>query len=150
MSFPIGLVSVLSLDREYAIDGTSHASFSTQRRRTNGGTRIEPAVSVPKATSAIPLATATPNRNSNLLGSLRGCDGLAGVPKFALKPEGDRWPVRFANDQDIALPRDRGHEASFSAGAPFWPTPRQPSSPRPSCRCCFHDRLNWAVFSAGQ
>src|SRR5215467_12421462 len=88
------------------------------------GTRTEPAVSVPKATSAIPLATATADPQLEPPGSsLRELlSGLAGVPKYSLKPDG-----ATANSLKFALPtiwtwRCRAivrHDASFSAGARF-------------------------------
>src|ERR1700724_1621169 len=54
------------------------------------GTRMEPAVSVPKATSAIPLATATAEPLDEPPGIilLLLLKGLLGVPKKSLIPEG--------------------------------------------------------------
>src|SRR5258708_2391802 len=88
------------------------------------GRRIEPAVPAPKATSAIPLATATAEPQLEPPGSsLRELlSGLAGVPKYSLKPEG-----ATANSLKFALPTNwtlrcraiARHEASFSAGARF-------------------------------
>src|SRR5208283_3654104 len=54
------------------------------------GTRMEPAVSVPKATSAVPFATATAEPLDEPPGmSLRRLlNGFFGVPKYSFKPEG--------------------------------------------------------------
>src|SRR5580692_4767331 len=53
------------------------------------GTRIEPAVSVPKATSALPLATATADPLDEPPGmSLCLLSGFFGVLKYSFKPEG--------------------------------------------------------------
>src|ERR1700756_2032694 len=54
------------------------------------GTRIEPAVSVPRAISASPLATATaePHDEPPEIKLLCLFNGLIGVPKKSLMPEG--------------------------------------------------------------
>ena len=120
------------------------------------GTRIEPAVSVPKATSAIPLATATAEPQLEPPGSsLRELlSGLAGVPKYSLKPEG-----ATANSLKFALPtiwtlRCRAiarHEASFSAGTRFLARRSEPAvvtTPFMSM-LSFTASFNWLLFSAG-
>src|ERR1700704_4449040 len=86
------------------------------------GTRMEPAVSVPKATSAIPLATATAEPLDEPPGIilLLLLKGLLGVPKKSLIPEG-----ATANSLRFVFPtictfRRRAiarHCASLAAGA---------------------------------
>ena len=54
------------------------------------GTRMEPAVSVPKATSANPLETATaePQDDPPGISLLQLLNGLFGTPKYSLNQEG--------------------------------------------------------------
>src|SRR4030081_2141201 len=84
------------------------------------GTRIDPAVSVPKATSAAPVPTATALPEEDPPG-IRLCrSGFFGVPKNSFKPEG-----ATANSVMFVLPtmatlRRRAvarHGASAFAGA---------------------------------
>src|SRR4029453_11491085 len=65
------------------------------------GTRIEPAVSVPNATSACPLETATaePHEEPPGISFQSLLYGLAGVPKYSLVPEGE-----MANSLRLVLP----------------------------------------------
>src|ERR1043166_3265341 len=52
------------------------------------GTRIDPAVSVPKATSASPFATATALPDEDPPGIRKLLSGFLGVPKYSFMPEG--------------------------------------------------------------
>src|SRR6476469_7043491 len=124
ISFPIGpTVSRCagSIGMTPSMGTTPCVVFNPTTPHQAAGTRIEPAVSVPKATSAIPLATATAEPQLEPPGGrLRELlSGLAGVPKYSLKPEG-----ATANSLKFAFPtiwtfRIRAiarHEASFVAG----------------------------------
>src|SRR5215510_8464943 len=127
MSFPIGpTVSRCfgSIGNTPLMETKPCVVFNPTMQHQAAGTRIEPAVSVPKATSAIPLATATAEPQLEPPGS-SVCEllsGFLGVPKYSLKPEG-----ATANSLKFALPmictlRCRAiarHEASFCAGTPF-------------------------------
>src|SRR5258707_12064038 len=95
--------------------------FSPTTPQHAAGTRIEPAVSVPKATSAIPVATATAEPLDDPPGirfQIR-LNGFSGVPKYSLNPEG-----ATANSLRLVFPticalRWRAtarHAASFFAG----------------------------------
>src|SRR6266404_7341375 len=83
------------------------------------GTRIEPAVSVPNATSAIPLANATAFPDDDPPGIRFRFNGFTGVPKYSFIPDGET-----ANSVMLVLPtictlRRRAmarHGASFFAG----------------------------------
>src|SRR4029077_14759805 len=85
--------------------------------------RTEPAVSVPKATSAIPDANATALPDEDPPGIRRRFSGFTAVPKYSFMPDGDT-----ANSLRLVLPtictlRWRAiarHAASFSAG--LWVT----------------------------
>src|SRR6516225_2091977 len=71
--------------------GTSpNVVFSPTTPQQAAGTRIEPAVSVPKATSANPLCTATaePLDEPPGINFLFLLKGLLGVPKKSLTPDG--------------------------------------------------------------
>src|SRR6185436_11272910 len=93
MSFPIGpTVSRCSgsIGNTPSMGTKPCVVFNPTTPHQAAGTRTEPAVSVPKATSAIPLATATADPQLEPPGS-KLCEllsGLVGVPKYALKPEG--------------------------------------------------------------
>src|SRR3954466_15360796 len=52
------------------------------------GTRIDPAVSVPKATSASPFATATALPDDDPPGIRIRLSGFLGAPKYSFMPEG--------------------------------------------------------------
>src|SRR5438045_3040911 len=82
------------------------------------GTRTEPAVSVPKATSAMPVATATAEPQDDPPGIRRDqrLSGLCGVPKYSLNPEGDT-----ANSLRLVLPTISTFcwRAKAKAGASF-------------------------------
>src|SRR4026208_974887 len=126
MSFPLGPTVSRgsgSIGNTPSMGTNPGVVFNPTTPHQAAGTRIEPAVSVPKATSAIPLATAPAEPQLEPPGSSL-CEllsGLAGVPKYSLKPEG-----ATANSLKFALPtiwtlRCRAiarHEASFSAVTP--------------------------------
>src|SRR5438552_4885373 len=83
------------------------------------GTRTEPAVSVPKATSAIPDANATAFPDEDPPGIRRRFNGFTAVPKYSFMPDGETAnSVRFVLPT-ICTSRWRAiarHGASFSAG----------------------------------
>ncbi len=60
--------------------------FSPAIPQHAAGMRIEPPVSVPKATSASPAATAVAEPLDEPPGTRRGSSGLTGVPKASLTP----------------------------------------------------------------
>ena len=66
------------------------------------GTRIEPAVSVPKATSAIPDANATAFPDEDPPGIRFRFNGFTGVPKYSFMPDGE-----IANSLMFVLPTIR-------------------------------------------
>lgn len=113
--------------------GTSpNVVFSPTTPLQAAGTRTEPAVSVPNATSAIPVATATAEPHDDPPGISRRqpLNGLRGVPKYSLKPEG-----ATANSLRFALPtnwtpRSRAiarQAASFLAGGAFFKKYSEPA-----------------------
>src|SRR6185295_17981144 len=113
MSFPIGpTVSRCSgsIGNTPSMGTNPCVVFNPTTPHQAAGTRIEPAVSVPKATSAIPLATATAEPQLEPPGSsLRELlSGLEGVEILVEAGGRDRKfaQVRFADDLDVALPRD--------------------------------------------
>src|SRR3954470_17184699 len=84
------------------------------------GTRIDPAVSVPKATSASPFATATALPDDDPPGIRLRRSGFFGVPKYSFKPEGATAnSVRFVLPTMTTLRRraPARHGASAFAGA---------------------------------
>src|SRR6476469_4809298 len=61
--------------------------FNPRMPQHAAGTRIEPAVSEPNATSAVPFATATADPLDEPPGIRRCARGLTGVPKYPFRPE---------------------------------------------------------------
>src|SRR5437016_10411350 len=94
------------------------------------GTRIEPAVSVPNAMSAIPDATAMAFPDEDPPGIRFRFNGFSGVPKYSFMPDGE-----IANSVMFVLPtiwtlRRRAiarHAASFSAGLWVWEKNPEPA-----------------------
>src|SRR5450432_177000 len=135
MSFPIGpTVSRCSgsIGNTPSVETKPWVVFKPTTPQQAAGTRIEPAVSVPKATSAIPLATATadPHEEPPGISFRQPLSGLVGVPKYSLKPEG-----ATANSLMFVLPtnctfRSREmarHGASFSASACVFASNSEPA-----------------------
>src|SRR3984957_7908754 len=67
-----------------------YAVFSPVTPQQAAGMRTEPPVSVPNATSASPVATATADPEDDPPGSRRGSRGLVGVPDQWLTPLADQ------------------------------------------------------------
>src|SRR6476659_5511116 len=113
-----------------SIGTNPYVVFKPTTPQQAAGTRIEPAVSVPKATSAIPLANATAFPDDDPPGIRLRFNGFTGVPKYSFMPDGE-----IANSVMFVLPtictlRRRAtarHAASFSAGLWVWEKNPEPA-----------------------
>src|SRR6266403_1976503 len=126
MSFPIGPTVSRCLGSTGwtpSIGIKPYVVFNPTIPQQAAGTRLEPAVSVPIATSAIPNANATAFPDEDPPGIRFRFNGFTGVPKYSFMPDGE-----IANSVRFVLPtictlRWRAiarHGASFFAG--LWVT----------------------------
>src|SRR2546421_5243156 len=91
MSFPIGPTTSRCFGSNgYTplIETKPNVVFRPTMPQQAAGTRIDPAVSVPKAASASPFATATALPDEDPPGIRILLSGFLGVPKYSFMPEG--------------------------------------------------------------
>src|SRR4051812_42511404 len=91
ISFPMGPTTSRCLGSNGympLIETRPNVVFRPTMPQQAAGTRIDPAVSVPKATSASPLARATALPDDDPPGIRILLSGFLGVPKYSFMPEG--------------------------------------------------------------
>ncbi len=94
-----------------------YAVFSPVTPQQAAGMRTDPPVSVPNATSASPVATATADPDDDPPGSRRGSSGFIGVP--------DQWFTPFADQHSSVSPvlptiRAPASRAEATTAASIW------------------------------
>src|SRR5579863_723063 len=107
-----------------------YAVLRPARPQQAAGMRIDPPVSVPNATSASPVATATADPDDDPPGSRRGSSGLTGVPDQWLMPLADQHSSVSPVLPTIRAPASRADEttaASATAGSAISATTGQPA-----------------------
>ena len=107
-----------------------YAVFSPVIPQQAAGMRTDPPVSVPKATSASPVATATADPDDDPPGSRRGSRGFTGVPDQWFTPLADQHSSVSPVLPTIRAPPSRADAttaASISAGSAISATTGHPA-----------------------